>query len=663
MASYATRLLLALTLTVLSAACGTSSRPATDIGATSAPGEKLANSCFAMRTAAGKFVIAAGNGYRGDGSDAASAPAFYFKPSGLGTYLPQDQDGKLLSAHGIDAIGRDDVPGPRTEWTLRGDSTGPLAIVSTATGRKLSAPSSSALVQTDVDTGGADSQFALDAREGCTPFPEAEVGASGMPFAGTNHDGTVRGFVDLHLHIAAELRAGGEVIYGEPFDRFGIAQALGRDADVHGPDGSLDITGNLLRSGLPVGTHDTHGWPTFAGWPVSDTLTHQQTYYVWLQRAWMAGERLVVAQTVEDEPLCKIEPLRAHSCDETATVALEVAQLRAMQDYVDAQSGGPGRGWFRLVYDPQEARRVIERGQMAVVIGVESSDPFGCSELLGLPQCTRADIDRGVELFWNLGVRSVFPAHWVDNAFAGAALEGGSKGLFIGAMEVAQTGHPFLTGPCPDPVQGEADPVGPKVCNSKGLTDLGEYLIQKLIERHMLIEVDHMSEVARERVLTIAEAQHYPLVSSHTNTGGTWSETELDRLYALGGIGTARVDQAPAFAETVLRLQKHRSDRYFFGVGFGTDTGGFASLPAPRSDVKKSPVTYPFTSFLGDVGFERERSGARVYDLNDDGVAHYGLIADLVADLQQHGDAAALDSLFRSAEAYLQMWQRAVDLP
>src|SRR6188472_2074307 len=119
---------------------------------------------------------------------------------------------------------------------------------------------------------------------------EAEVGATGAPFRGTDASGAVRGDVDAHLHITANQRAGGRVIYGEPFDPRGIEAALGDDASEHGPDGSADITGNLLRSGLPFGTHDTHGWPTFAGWPVNDTNTHQQIYYRWLERVWMAGE-------------------------------------------------------------------------------------------------------------------------------------------------------------------------------------------------------------------------------------------------------------------------------------------------------------------------------------------------------------------------------------
>ena len=45
----------------------------------------------------------------------------------------------------------------------------------------------------------------------------------------------MRGFVDSHLHITANMRAGGRVIDGEPFDRFGITGALGHDAGNHGP--------------------------------------------------------------------------------------------------------------------------------------------------------------------------------------------------------------------------------------------------------------------------------------------------------------------------------------------------------------------------------------------------------------------------------------------
>src|SRR4051812_25193964 len=388
--------------------------------------------------------------------------------------------------------------------------------------------------------------------EGCRVFPEAGLGARGKPIRGS-----LLGWADAHVHITADLRAGGQVISGEPFDRFGIAQALGHDADVHGPDGSLDVTGNLLRSGSPVGTHDTHGWPTFSGWPTNDTYTHQQVYYRWLQRTWLAGMRLMVAQTVEDEPLCKLEQRRTHSCDETATIELQVRRLRALRDYVDAQSGGRGRGWFRLVHAPRAARRAVAHGKLAVLIGVESSNPFGCSELRGQPQCDRGDIDRGIARMHRLGVRTMFLAHWVDNALAGAALEEGDKGTFIAAMQVQQTGHPFVTGPCPHPEQGVPDPLlGVRRCNTRGLTALGAYAVGRMIDNHMLIEVDHLSERAREQVLAIAAGRHYPLVSSHTGTGGVWTAGELRRLYAGGGFASATVDDAAKLPGKILAMRR-----------------------------------------------------------------------------------------------------------
>jgi microsomal dipeptidase-like Zn-dependent dipeptidase len=401
---------------------------------------------------------------------------------------------------------------------------------------------------------------------------------------------------------------------------------------------------------------------------------------------WRAGERLVVAQTVEDEPLCAIEPLRMHSCDETETIRLQVERLRELETYVDEQAGGPGRGFMQLVRSPGQARRVIGRGKLAVLIGVESSNPFGCSEFQGEPECTRADVDRGIALYRRLGIRSMFVAHWVDNAFAGAALEGGTKGTFINLMNRLHTGHWLRTGACPREGQGEEPlsltppevheiansfpalgavisegipsyPPGPQ-CNVKGLTDLGEYLIRRLIRNGMLIEVDHLSEPAREEVMEIARRHRYPLVSSHTGTGGPWTDAELQRLHAGGGMATVRPAQAPDLVCDLAELRRQRSPRRYFAPGLGTDTGGFSSLPAPRAT--DDPLDYPFRAPSG-VRLERERTGERTFDLNTDGVAHYGLFADLLADVaRQPGGERTVRTLMRSGEAYLRMWERAV---
>jgi hypothetical protein len=194
-----------------------------------------------------------------------------------------------------------------------------------------------------------------------------------------------------------------------------------------------------------------------------------------------------------------------------------------------------------------------------------------------------------------------------------------------------------------------------KQCNTRGLTPLGRYAIRQLMRAHMLIEVDHMSERARDAVLKIAARNRYPLVSSHNGTGGEWTSAELRKLHRLGGFAAVTPDTATQLAAKIKRMSRFG----FFGVGLGTDTGGFSSLPGARSDAASTPLAYPFKSYDGKVTFQREQTGQRTFDLNTDGVAHYGLFADLLADTQQRAGRASLAPLFRSAEAYLRTWQLA----
>jgi microsomal dipeptidase-like Zn-dependent dipeptidase len=600
---------------------------------------RLANGCYAVTSASG----------------ATPAGPYRFKATMWGRFLLMGPDGKLLGTGG-----GLETAGPAAEWS-----------VARATG-------SAAFRLAQTEGGGADT-VTLAASAGCADVPEAEVGATGPAVPSRNADGTVRGIADTHLHLTGDMRAGGMVMGGEPFDRFGIVKALGQDAAEHGADGSLDVTGNLLRDGVPFGTHDTGGWPTFAGWPVNDTNTHEQIYYKWLERAWRGGLRLVVAETVEDAELCKVEPRRKYSCDETTAIRGQIARLRELQDYVDAQSGGAGRGWFRLVRDPAAARRAIGAGQLAVVIGVESSFPLNCHGGNDVPHCTTRQLDYRLDQLYAAGVRSLFVAHWADNGFAGAAVEGGVKGKFINALARVETGHWFSEGTCPDPSQGEVlQALSPlevdvlsgffpatkllknvkapkyskqKRCNPRGLTALGRHLVTRMMDKGMLIELDHMSERAREDVLKLAQKRHYPgVVSGHSDTGGHWTTSELRRLTALGGVASQRLDQPAALAKAIDARTRYGAK----GVGLGTDVGGFSTLPS------KAALAYPFR--IGGAGpeFARQVTGQRTFDLNADGMAHYGLLPDLLAaTAQAPGGAKALGLLERSAETYLCMWAAA----
>jgi hypothetical protein len=76
----------------------------------------------------------------------------------------------------------------------------------------------------------------------------------------------------------------------------------------------------------------------------------------------------------------------------------------------------------------------------------------------------------------------------------------------------------------------------------------------------------------------------------------------------------------------------------------------------PQTD----PVVYPFTSFAGDVTFSQPRVGTRVVDFNQEGLAHIGLLPELIEEVRGDGVTdAELEPLFRSAEGYIRMWEKA----
>jgi hypothetical protein len=183
-----------------------------------------------------------------------------------------------------------------------------------------------------------------------------------------------------------------------------------------------------------------------------------------------------------------------------------------------------------------------------------------------------------------------------------------------------------------------------------------------MMAKGMLIEADHLSEKAREDVLAIAERQRYPLVSSHSDTGGLWTQSELRRLTAIGGVAAQTLAGSAGLAKSIVARKSYKSKKHYFGVGLGTDTGGFSTLPAARADAATNPLSYPFHLNGGQISFTRERTGDRAFDLNSDGMAHYGLLPDLLADMQRqpHGKEA-IGLLFRSAEAYLRMWELATE--
>jgi hypothetical protein len=182
-------------------------------------------------------------------------------------------------------------------------------------------------------------------------------------------------------------------------------------------------------------------------------------------------------------------------------------------------------------------------------------------------------------------------------------------------------------------------------------------MVKGLMKRHMLVEIDHMSVKAADQTLSLLEDAGYSgVVSSHSWTDDTY----MRRVYRLGGMITGYGSSADRFAAEWRRNKSAADPRFTFGYGYGLDANGMGPLPSPRADAKENPLRYPFTSPIDPaVKLDRLRTGLRTWDLNTDGVANYGLVADWIADMRAYGGQALVDDMARGAEAYLEMWRRA----
>jgi len=549
-------------------------------------------------------------------------------------------------------------------------------------------------------------------------------------------------------------------------------------------------------------THGITGIPESGIPPVGDPLyrdhdwqhhldgAHQQMYYKWVERAYEGGLRLMIDMPVNNEILCRVSVRReGYSCEDMPTVKRQIEQIKALEVFIDMEDDNERNhsGWYRIAKSPQLARGIIQDGAMAVVIGMEVDTLFGCKSgpLVNKLECNDEEwLRKQIDAYWKLGVRHLFPVHLFDNAFSGAALYGhvfmtasGFSNLeFIDTFDCGDTagnakqGGAEGTEPVPSgytfssnmiewlPLSlNEAD------CNARGLTPAGEKLLQALMNRGMLIDVDHFSHRALEGyedpltkewhrgVFEILKAgkegdgsKPYPPLSSHSvitpdgNAGSEYghTETRARRILELGGMVT--VNPPRRHGESVVEPNQPGTTKQFvegqqFHDHTGKDTeqkgykdivalatavyddkdvewkdlaylplaltgdhGAFNNQPGPRfkDDGPVRPLLHLYDIYDGDhyppldydEGFDsfepldksdpdgdktgkfyRQETGGRTFDFNVDGLAHYGLVPDMLADIRNildedrkdNPETTDLQPIFHSAEAFLRMWERA----
>jgi len=558
------------------------------------------------------------------------------------------------------------------------------------------------------------------------------------------------GYADLHVHMMAHLAHGGAVLVGKSFDETGgvneaLRQDFGTDLDIINGDGSERgapacpdwlpncgtklfhghhlLIDDVVGQGTKDGTASNLGAPLFNGWPTARSTTHQQVYYRWLERAWRGGLRLMSMLAVTNEALCKgSKRLRMVDCnDSMAPIDAQLALARDFEAFIDAQSGGPGQGWFRIVTTPAQARQVIAAGNLAVVLGIEVDNLFNCK----FGQCTEGFVEAQLDHYYDLGVRHVFPVHNFDNGFGSPAtwqdsIHVGnriSEGRWWEAEECAPAGYGFhldfaMAGLLNLLGFGNFELPAPYLqtatCNKLGLSALGATFVGMLMDRGMIIDVDHMSNHSLDQTLELAEARFpkYPVVASHVqffslNDPSIRHERmrthdQLRRIKGVGGMiaamtkddvqDTDRRGQQLSLpygavpndcrhsSKTFAQALQYSVDVMEGPVAFGSDFNGIAGHFGPRfgheacaNDGKERSaqlraaqrVSYPF-ALPGFGTFDRQVTGQRTFDYNVDGLAHIGLFPDMVEDLRVMGvPEHYTTALMQSAEAFIHVWERA----
>lgn len=160
---------------------------------------------------------------------------------------------------------------------------------------------------------------------------------------------------------------------------------------------------------------------------------------------------MLVDDLVTNGVICSVYFFKDRGCDEMDSIRLQAQKTYDLQAYIDRMYGGTGKGWFRIVTDSAQARQVVAQGKLAVVLGVETSEPFGCKQILDVAQCGKADIDRGLDELYGLGVRSMFLCHKFDNALCGVRFDEGALGTAINAGQFLSTGTFWTTEQCAGP--------------------------------------------------------------------------------------------------------------------------------------------------------------------------------------------------------------------
>ncbi|WP_141590404.1 membrane dipeptidase [Myxococcus sp. AB056] len=519
------------------------------------------------------------------------------------------------------------------------------------------------------------------------PVEESATGEVAQPVS-------VPGFAEMHHHMFAEEAFGGGWFHGKhngslvscdggfpESDHARVRMDLGSMLNVCPNAGGINLSGVPVLSqmfgvggavaseiiGEVEGTEGDTGLhlgrmsvPT--QWPRWDTIAHQQAWEGWLQQAHQGGMSLVTISLVSNEFLCRALPYQniKRPCDEMVDVDV---QLQMARDF-DARTP-----WAEIALSPAHARQIIASGKLAMVLSIESSKLFGTKNW-------QSELNR----VYSLGVRSIQPVHQLDNRFGGAAPHNAifQVSQFLENCHVdtdcGLTGNGFTLG----------FDVDANCKNTKGLTSEGRALVAEMMNKGMLVDVAHMSERSVDDTFAIAQSRnYYPMYISHGHfrevmhpglaaNEKTTPASIIRYLRQTGGMFGLRTahDETRDYTRTPVANNCQGSTRslaqaYEFGrlglkvnMGFGADLNGFIQQTRPRF----GPHGACSAGFAAEAAFQAQQqltAGPPPLgtDFDNYGLAHVGLLPDVVRDLKQLG--VNTTGLEGSSETFIRMWERA----
>ena len=624
----------------------------------------------------------------------------------------------------------------------------------------------------------------------------------------------VWGYGDYHTHPHSHLAFGGlkgsSLLFGLP----GGANASYSDPNLitkdiphckkdHGRGPMTEFFVNQAEMRFDINLffkHPRSGGPEFHDFPSFLSGAHQQMHITQIRRNYEGGLRLMVAIATHNRGAeyltAKVESdgTVAPPTNDREVVEAEIAEMRRVASL--------NHEWMEIANNPDDARRIIRQNKLAVILGIEV-DQLGQLDMSN-PSTPEAE----VEYLWKLGIRAVIPIHASDNRLGGAAVfldiynwlndflnrgrynlspselpavpahffqvrEGGCSGPFLEQRGECVTFRlpsdqrrlvikkvPFLLwrrAPFPEPFDAPMYNNYSGHKNRKGLTDYGSSYIEELMNRGMIVDTAHMSDLSVEGVYDVIGRrlatnlsecsgfslnadyskikqtcfEHaYPTIVSHVHFRAqsfygqpTFVKNSLPSEYQISNRNIEMVSRVggvlgPFVAERPLSLPPNQPEAPFKndcslsskgfgfsfkfglqkmagrGVGMATD---FTFIPgvSPRfgkdacwgfnlagtektKERKLNAALYDIDAQRGGIIYEAmppkphvsygknyplipyQMGKRRPFDFNVDGLAHFGMVPDMLQDLKNLGmSTAEFESLFSSAEFYIRMWEKA----